>query len=257
MAAKPHRYESIRETMRDRISALSVGDVLPPERQLAEEFGVARMTLRRAVDELVREGYLIRRQGSGTYVAEPKIAQKLTVTSFSDDMRRRGLTPSSRTLSAEDHPAGPRLARRLEISPDAVVLTVVRLRLADDRPMAIETLHVPRAVVPDLDGDELTGRSFYELLTGRFGITIARGTQTIEPTVTNEEESEALEVPLHSPAFLFERTTRTPHDEVIEFVRSVYRGDRYKLLAELEAPAGPPRGTDATTAHDPVATAGS
>lgn len=238
MATQPHRYESIREAMRDRIAGLAVGDALPPERQLSEEFGVARMTLRRAIDELVREGYLVRRHGSGTYVAEPKIAQNLTITSFSEDMRRRGLTPSSETLSTDEHPAGPRLGRRLEISPDAQVLTVVRLRLADDLPMAIETLHVPRHLVPDLDGEELTGRSFYELLTDRFDVSIATGVQTIEPTVTNEEESEALAVPLHSPAFLFERTTRTAGDEVIEFVRSVYRGDRYKLLAELEAPPG-------------------
>ena len=70
-------------------------------------------------------------------------------------------------------------------------------------------------------------------MQGRFGIEIVGGLQTIEPTVTNEEESDALGVPLHSPAFLFERTTRAASDEIVEFVRSIYRGDRYKLVTEL------------------------
>lgn len=221
--------------MRDRIAGLEVGDVLPSERQLAAEFGVARMTLRRAVEELVREGYLVRRIGSGTYVAEPKIAQRLTMTSFSEDMRRRGFRPSSQTLSAREGPAGARIGRRLAISPAEDVLTVVRRRLADDVPMAIETLHVPSELVPGLRGEDLEDRSFYELLEQRYGVTLARGSQTIEPTVTNEEESEHLEVPLHSPAFLFERTTWSPDDVAIEFVRSIYRGDRYTLFTELES----------------------
>ena len=108
-----------------------------------------------------------------------------------------------------------------------------RLRLADGETMAIETLHVPNRLVPGLTGKDLETQSFYELLSERYGITIAGGVQQIEPTVTNEEESEALGVPLHSPAFLFERTTRAETDEIVEFVRSIYRGDRYRLVTEL------------------------
>lgn len=192
------------------------------------------MTVRRAIEDLVREGHLVRRRGSGTYVAEPKIAQRLTMTSFSKDMRRRGFRPSSETLSVRLGPAGARIGRRLEVSPTEAVLTIVRRRLADGSPMAIETLHVPHRVVPDLRGDDLVDASFYELLDRRYGVKLARGTQSIEPTVTNEEESERLEVPLHSPAFLFERTTWTSEEVAIEFVRSIYRGDRYRLVAELE-----------------------
>jgi GntR family transcriptional regulator len=98
--------------------------------------------------------------------------------------------------------------------------------------MAIETLHVPESLVPGLEPKDLD-RSFYELLDERYGITIVGGMQTIEPTVTNEEESEALDVPLHSPAFLFERTTRSENEAIVEFVRSIYRGDRYRLVSEL------------------------
>jgi GntR family transcriptional regulator len=113
------------------------------------------------------------------------------------------------------------------------VVVAKRLRLADGESMAIETLHVPESLVPGLEPKDLDQGSFYELLAERFGITIVGGMQTIEPTVTNEEESEALDVPLHSPAFLFERTTRSESDNIVEFVRSIYRGDRYRLVSEL------------------------
>jgi GntR family transcriptional regulator len=107
--------------------------------------------------------------------------------------------------------------------------------------MAIETLHVREALVPGLEKPDLEGRSFYELLRERYGIVIAGGAQTIEPTVTNDEESAALGVPLHSPAFLFERVTHANGNEIIEFVHSIYRGDRYRLVTDLTALPSPRR----------------
>ena len=104
--------------------------------------------------------------------------------------------------------------------------------------MAIETLHVREALVPGLSARDLERQSFYELLLGRYGVDVVGGLQTIEPTVTNETESEALGVPLHSPAFLFERTTRSSTGEIVEYVRSIYRGDRYKLVTELNRGSG-------------------
>ena len=92
---------------------------------------------------------------------------------------------------------------------------------------------MPAALVPGLTRERLENASFYELLERDYGVAIASGMQSIEPTVTNEEESELLGVPLHSPAFLFERTSRTEDGETVEFVRSLYRGDRYRLVAEL------------------------
>jgi GntR family transcriptional regulator len=227
------KYRSIHAELLERLKDLEVGDALPPERAFATSLGVSRMTVRRAIDELVRDGRLVRRHGSGTFVAAPKIAAALHVSSFSEDMRRRGHVPHSRTLQIEERFAGPQLGRRLDISPGARVVRVVRLRSADAAPMAIETLHVPLELVPGLTGDDLTDASFYELLSTRYGIVLARGLQEIEPTVTDERESELLEVPLHSPAFLFERTSWDRQGRTIEFVRSVYRGDRYRLRAEL------------------------
>jgi GntR family transcriptional regulator len=225
-----------RQRVVELIEGLRVGQAIPSERRLSTELGISRLTVRAAIDDLVREGYLVRRQGSGTFVSEPKIAQQLTLTSFSEDMRRRGMIPGSRTVELREIHAGALLGRALNVSPGARVVLIKRLRLADGETMAIETLHVPAPVVPGLTPQELENASFYELLHDRYGIVIASGLQTIEPTVTNEEESALLGVPLHSPAFLFERTSRTAEGETVEFVRSVYRGDRYRLVAELSQP---------------------
>ena len=238
-----------RDRIFDLIDRLGVGEAIPSERQLSADLGVSRLTVRAALDELARDGYLVRRRGSGTFVSEPKIAQELTMTSFTEDMRRRGMRPGSRTLGLEVVPAGARLGRFLHVSPSEPIVVAKRLRLADDESMAIETLHVRSALVPALSAGELERQSFYDLLRSRYGIVIAGGMQTIEPTVTNEEESEALGVPLHSPAFLFERTSRSADGTTVEFVRSIYRGDRYVLVSEL-TPQTPRTGVPVLTVRD-------
>jgi GntR family transcriptional regulator len=236
------KQSETRERVLDLIERLGVGDAIPSERQLSTELGVSRLTVRAALDDLVREGYLVRRRGSGTFVSEPKIAQELTMTSFTEDMRSRGMQPGSRTLELRVAPAGAHLGRLLHVSPSEPVVIITRLRLADRETMAIETLHVRRSLVPGLSADDLERHSFYELLTEVYGIEIVGGTQAIEPTVTNEEESDALGVPLHSPAFVFERVTRSSAGEVVEFVRSIYRGDRYRIVTELSRPRDSRRG---------------
>jgi GntR family transcriptional regulator len=229
---KVTKQSATRAQVMDLIERLGVGTAIPSERQLSADLGVSRLTLRAALDDLAREGYLVRRRGSGTYVQQPKISQHLTMTSFSEDMRRRGMAPSSKTLSLTRQLAGARLGRFLNVSPGEEIVVVKRLRLADGVSMAIETLHVPASVVPAVEPTDLEG-SFYELLRTRYGIEIATATQTIEPTVTNEEETAALGVPLHSPAFLFERTSRDAKGRTLEFVHSIYRGDRYQIVSEL------------------------
>src|SRR5215813_13983548 len=211
-----------RDLVLDLIEQHAVGDAIPSERQLSADFGVSRLTVRAALDDLVREGYLVRRHGSGTFVSEPKIAQELTMTSFTDDMRSRGLRPESATLDLRTVPAGARLGRLLKVSPSEPVVVAERLRLADGESMAIETVHIREAHVPRLTARDLEEHSFYELLRDRYGIVVVGGEQTIEPTVTDEDESSALGVPLHSPAFRFERVTQSQDDEIVEFTESVY-----------------------------------
>jgi GntR family transcriptional regulator len=227
------KQSEARERVLDLIEQLAVGEAIPSERQLSADLGVSRLTVRAALDDLVRQGLLVRKRGSGTFVSEPKIAQELTMTSFTEDMRRRGMVPGSRTLELRVAPAGAWLGRTLHVSPSEPIVVIKRLRLADQETMAIETLHVRESLVPGLSAADLEEHSFYALLTDRYGVDVVGGLQTIEPTVTGEDESELLGVPLHSPAFLFERTTRSGAGEIVEYVRSIYRGDRYRLVTEL------------------------
>jgi GntR family transcriptional regulator len=227
------KQREAREQVLELIETLQVGDSIPAERVLSHDLGVSRLTLRAALDELVREGRLTRRRGSGTFVAEPKVAKGMTITSFSDDMRLRGLTPGSQTLEFRTIPAGARLGRILHVSPSEPVLSVKRLRLADGEPMAVELLHVPESLFPGLTARDLEESSFYDMMVSRYGIEIVGGTQTVEPTVTGEEESHLLGVPLHSPALLFERITHSAAGETVEYTSSIYRGDRYRIVSEL------------------------
>jgi GntR family transcriptional regulator len=225
----------VRDELLAMLERLAVGDSIPPERRLAVDLGVSRPTLRAAIDDLVREGLLERRHGSGTYVTKPKLAVPLTMTSFSEDMARRGMRATSRILSFETITAGAKLGSRLRVSPMDRVYAIRRLRCADGETMAIEALYVPEQRVPGLRAEDLRG-SFYALLRERFGIVVASGIQTIEPTVASQEEASTLGVPVHSPAFLFERLSESADGERVEYVRSVYRGDRYRIVAELRQP---------------------
>lgn len=229
------KREQVREQLLRLHGELALGTVIPPERELAARLGVSRPTLRSAVDELVADGYLERRQGSGTYVSKPKVAQPLTLTSFSEDMRRRGMRPGGRILSFRSELAGAKAGARLRVSPRDRVWVIRRLRTADDEPIAIEWAYLPHRHLPDLRPEDLADHSLYERLRSA-GVQIDVASQVIAPTVTDAEESALLEVPELTPALLFEQTTVSESGEVVEFVRSVYRGDRYRLVAELRPP---------------------
>lgn len=229
------KQRQVRQRLAQLTSSMAPGEQLPVERDLARELGVARMTLRRAVDALVLESRLIRRQGSGTFVAPSKVTKRLTATSFSADMRARGLRPGGHTVFARQAPAGMMLASLLEIPPHSGVLHVRRLRTADDVPMAVEDLHVPCDIAPGLAGDDLEDTSFYDLLDRRWQTPVVAGTQTVEPALTTPDDAAALGVEAGAPAFLFERTSRIADGRVAEFVRSIYRGDRYRIVVDILA----------------------
>lgn len=232
------KRDVVRDRLLDLVDTLPAGSALPPERLLAPELGVSRMTLRSGLDELVRGGRLVRRHGRATVVADTHGAPSppLRMVSFAEDMRSRGLVPSSRTLSLHRSPAGARIGRRLGVSPTAEVHAALRLRLADGAPMALERMHVPVALVPALDAADLERVGLYEVLAGRYGLVLTGGTQTIEPTVLEADEADLLQVPVHAPALLFERTAHDRQGRRVEFVRSLFRGDRYKLAADLVLP---------------------
>ena len=224
----------VRDRLRELIESSQPGAMIPPERRLSEQFGVSRPTLRAAIEDLAEDGLLRRSRGRGTFTASPKINQDLVQVTGGDF----SVPPAegnwfSRVEEFRVEPAGARLAQRMHLSPSDPVLNVARVRIVDEAPMAVERIRIPAAAVPDIAPADFESGSLYDLLRTRYEVIATDAIQTAEPTVTDGREAELLEVPIYAPALLFERTTRDSVGRVIEYARSVYRGDRYKITTHL------------------------
>lgn len=214
--------------------ALQPGNRAPSERELTQRYQVSRMTARHALSSLEAEGYLTRSPGKGTFVSQPKFEQTLqAVTSFTEDMQRRGLVPEGRTLATAILAADQRMSDRMGLQPGAPVVQIQRLRLANGTPMALETSTLPLGRFPDLAQLNLEANSLYRILQERYGVEPAKATQSIEAILAGTFEADLLQVKVGAPLLLLERFTRDDSGRVIEYVRSFYRGDRYRLLTEL------------------------
>jgi GntR family transcriptional regulator len=227
------KRERVRDAILGLIEARRPGDAIPSERTLCAELGVSRPTLRAAVDELVAAGLLVREHGRGMFVAAEKITQELVSHRDSFSLPPAGGVWTSRLLEFRSLPAGARVGRKLRVSPAAEIRYVARLRLVDGSPMAIEHLHVPADLVPDLTSEELERGDLYEHFRDRHGVQVGEAVQSIEPTVVTRAEADLLGVPELSPALLFERLTTDTGDRPVEYVHSLYRGDRYRIVSRL------------------------
>jgi GntR family transcriptional regulator len=230
------RYCQIKRHLLEAIEsgALGPGDRVPSERELTEQFGVSRMTARHALRDLETQGYLYRLQGKGTFVATPKLEQQLArLTSFTEDMRRRGLEPGARVLSVEAVEAGAKVARALGIAASEPIFRLERLRLAGGEPMALEVSHIPAGLCPGLGEVDFTDQSLYWILRERFGVVLAGATQSLEAVPASPYEAEVLRVHEETPLLLLERVSFDAAGRAVEFVRSLYRGDRYRFTTEL------------------------
>ncbi|MFE0701817.1 GntR family transcriptional regulator [Streptomyces sp. NPDC058872] len=227
------KRERVRDAILELIEVRRPGDPIPSERSLCAKLGVSRPTLRAAVDELVVAGLLVREHGRGMFVAAEKITQELVSDRTAFSLPRAGGAWTSRLLEFRTLPAGARVGRKLRISPAAEIHYVARLRLVDGSPMAIEHLHVRADLVPDLTRGELEQGDLYEHLRDRHGVQVKEAVQSIEPTVVTRTEADLLDVPELSPALLFERLTTDARDRPVEYVHSLYRGDRYRIVSRL------------------------
>lgn len=226
--------------LREHLVAMIAGelgphDQLPTERELAETLSVSRLTVRRVLDRMEAEGKVYRIQGAGTFVSEPRIAKSIELTSFSEDMRQRGLKPGTRVLSTAEVMAGAHIGYALGISPGDRVHYIVRLRTADDAPMCLEKIRIPAYLAPGLLQLSLEG-SLYETLASDFNIELERADQEIRCTVLEPEDAELLQVPTLSPAFAVERTVFDARGRAIEHAAALYRGDRYSYRMNLLRP---------------------
>jgi GntR family transcriptional regulator len=192
------------------------------------------MTVRQALSNLVNDGYLYRQRGKGTFVAHQKIEQPLQgLTSFSEDMRSRGLEPSTRVISFTEVEASHDLAAKLEVEAGALLFELKRVRLADQLPMAYEMLYISKELAQGLT-KEIAVNSIYDYIENKLGLKIQHGRQVLEASIARKTEAEMLEVAEGAPVLLIERRTTLDTNKPFELVRSVYRADRYKFTIDME-----------------------
>jgi GntR family transcriptional regulator len=228
------KYVRVRDYLRSLVThELVVGDAIPSERLLCERFGVSRMTVRQAVDALVVDGLLEREQGRGTFVAPVKLDLEVRLASFGEEMRRRGMEPSSKVLAAEEVTVTPDIAEALELLPGEQVLYLHRVRYADGEPMAIEQTWVPSRLAPGFF-DDGTPESVYGELRRR-GLDPDWGEDTVAATEIDAQDGELLG--LTAGKAVLRLTRRTFAGEIAcAYSRSSYRADRYVLWVPLRAP---------------------
>ncbi len=204
------------------------------ERDLEEIYNVSRTTVRKTIDMLVAKGYLYREHGRGTFVAYPRFQQSLhTLTSFTDDMRRRGLEAGQRILSLNYVQPTLRVYQALGLPTDVDILQIERVRLANGEPIGIHDIYLPGRDSVTFDELERAG-SLYELLLAKHNIVIADADETLEATVADEHEANLLDISPGSPLLLIERISRLETGRPVEFVRMLYRADRYKYYIRLK-----------------------
>jgi len=221
----------IKELVENR--QLKPGEAIPSERELSEQFQVSRMTVRQAVMNLVNEGFLYRQKGKGTFVSEPQIEQPLqSLTSFSEDMKRRGLVPGSRLLHFSVKASDAFLAEKLNIELNEPVYEIQRVRLADEQPISLEWTYLPAQLVQGLTSD-IIKKSLYSYIEEKIQAKISHAHQVIEAAVAGKDEMEHLHLKKGSPILLIHRQTFLENGQTLEWVKSAYRADRYKYVITM------------------------
>ena len=227
-------YLQLQQLIRDAIAAdvIARGDAIPAERDLATDYGVSRITVRKAIEGLVEEGLLTRRRGAGTFVAGRVEKSFSKLSSFTEDMIARGRVPSSAWISRNTGIVSPEESMALSLSPGEPVYRFQRLRCADDVPMALELSTMAGFSLPSID---VVGTSLYEALT-QTGHRPVRALQRLRAVPFGTDHARMLGVDPGSPGLLIERRGFLRDGRVVEFTRSYYRGDSYDFVAELADP---------------------
>jgi GntR family transcriptional regulator len=224
-------YQQLQRALRQAIETHQIGpaDALPPERDIAETLRVSRITVRKAIDGLVSEGLLVRRQGAGTFVCARVEKNFSKLTSFSEDMRARGRTPRSVWLRKSAGSVTPEEALTLRSSPGTPVFRFQRIRFADDAPMCIEYATVLAACLPSI---EAVQSSLYEALESS-GNRPVRALQRLRAVLFNAEQAKLLQIHEHDAGLLVERVGFLRDGQAMEYTLSYFRGDIYDFVAEL------------------------
>jgi GntR family transcriptional regulator len=226
-------YQQLQRAIREAIEshALAPDDALPAERQIASDLSVSRITVRKALEGLVEEGLLVRRQGSGNFVTSRIEKNFAKLTSFSEDMRARGRVPSSEWLKRAEGTVTPEEALTLRLSPGTPVFRFHRLRYADEAPMSLEFTTVVASFLPSIDAVD---SSLYEALQ-QVGCRPVRALQRLRALLLNAEQAKLLHADEGDAGLLVERVGYLRDGQAVEYCQSYYRGDTYDFVAELSS----------------------
>lgn len=229
-------YIQIAEGLLDQIESgeLAPGDRLPSERELSEMLGVNRMTLRQALGMLESQGLLVRRQGSGTYVADPKIEREADqLVPFTKGMQRRGYRPGAKLIVLEQRPAEVSVAKQLQLPVSAPVYYGHRLRLINQEPAMLEKFVLPAHRFPGFEDHDLSNHSIYEVLEAEYDVAVTRARQSVEAVNATEYEAKWLGIEPGAPLLLERRLGFDQNDQPVEYGKDVYRGDRFRFVTEM------------------------
>lgn len=229
-------YYQIQRVLMEKIQsgALSEGDLLASEEELARVYQVSRMTARQALQGLKARGYALSQKGRGTFVTRPKLEKNIMhLRGFTEDMKQRGMVPSSQLLEQTVVKASEEIAESLKIEPETAVMKLRRLRLADGTPMALEASHIPLRPFPGLERINFAKQSLYYILRENYGVRVAWADETIEALPATREESELLTIPRRASVLSISRVIITTEQIPIEIACSRYRGDRYRALIRV------------------------
>lgn len=227
------KYWRLKEDLLALIRERAPGSAIQTERELCALYGVSRTTVRQALQELVHEGHLYRRQGRGTFVAPPKLVQTIQLHGHSEEMEAAGLRPGSRLLEAGNVAAPPDVAAFFGLAAGGVVHRIVRIRLVDGQPIALQTVYLDQERFGEVGALLAESVSLYRLLRERYGTEIAGGEEAVEAASADEETALLLDTESGSPLLVLRRRSWQADGRPIEWSEALYRGDRYRVAVRL------------------------
>jgi GntR family transcriptional regulator len=234
LSRRSPKGEQLRSILEDLIDALRPGDPLPSERELAERYDIARMTVRAEITRLAAEGLVERVQGRGTFVAEARVAQAAALSSFTEDMRARGHRPGSEVLGQGVVAADDAVASRLEVATGAPVVRVRRVRTADGEPMALEEAFLPADRFRALADEDLVDASLFTVLEERYGARFPIADQRVVAVEIVGEDANLLRVAPGRAGLKFHTILIDEDERPLAYAWSLFRGDRYEIRLRQE-----------------------
>jgi len=232
------KYHVVKRNLLEKINedVLTEDQKIPSERELIEEFGVSRITVRKALDELVNEGHLYRIQGKGTYVKGDKTEQDLfSITSCTKDIINHGMRPRRKLLGLDIEPANDKRSKLLEIDPKDAVLRLDRIYYADEMPVNRTITYLSKKLFPGLEKHDFTAQSLYEVLEREYNVTITRAKRTIEAVLAHGKTAHHLEIEDGFPIILFQAVTHgvvNGREVPFETFKCFYRTDQFKFYID-------------------------